>query len=155
MILKVFLGSGRILSNGFTKRKKMFVGEGIPVGKGWGLLPQVSPSLPKTFIPVSGRWRSTTGGRRWPILRRAWEGGKSCSGMQKRPVIDRALYIHEGRGQAGRSFLPCCCIDPFHAEQPGKTACPGDRMTRGILASCKKSVQTRGARSVSDRAPLV
>lgn len=76
-------------------------GEGNPFGKGFSLSPHAPLSLPKTFVPVSGRWCSATGGRRCPVPRMAWEGGKFCSGMQKRPVILTGRFLQwQGRNGA-------------------------------------------------------
>lgn len=110
-------------------------GEGNPFGKGFSLSPHAPLSLPKTFVPVSGRWCSATGGRRWPVPRMAWEGGNFCSGLQKAPGhFDRALFAVAGPG-AGRVFSTGCHIVPFG--QSWSVDDPRDRMARGVLSPAR------------------
>lgn len=110
-------------------------GEGNPFGKGFSLSPHAPLSLPKTFVPVSGRWCSATGGRRCPVPRMAWEGGKFCLGMQKAPGhFDRALFAVTGPG-AGRVFSTGCHIVPFG--QSWSVDDPRDRMARGVLSPAR------------------
>ena len=110
-------------------------GEGNPFGKGFSLSPHAPLSLPKTFVPVSGRWRSATGGRRWAVPRMAWEGGNFCSGMKKAPGhFDRALFAVAGPG-AGRVFSTGCHIVPFG--QSWSVDDPRDRMARGVLSPAR------------------
>ena len=126
-------------------------GEGNPFGKGFSLSPHAPLSLPKTFVPVFGRWCSATGGRRWAVPRMAWEGGKFCSAMQKRPVkMTGRFCIHRVRGRAGlASFTACHVIHlgSWRADIQGQD-------DAGYFVSCK-NVQMRGGRSVSGRAPRI
>lgn len=128
-------------------------GEGNPFGKGFSLSPHAPLSLPKTFVPVSGRWRSATGGRRWAVSRRAW--GRTVRSVwfkhKKRPVVSTGRFcIHRARGRAGlASFTACHAIHlgRWRADIQGQD-------DAGYFVACK-NVQTRGARSGTDRAPLV
>ena len=126
-------------------------GEGNPFGKGFSLSPHAPLSLPKTFVPVSGRWRSATGGRRWAVPRMAWEGGKFCSAMQKRPVkMTGRFCIHRVRGRAGLASFTACHVIHLGSRRADIQG----QDDAGYFVSCK-NVQMRGGRSVSGRAPRI
>ena len=81
----------------------------------------------------------------------AWEGGKFCSAMQKRPVkMTGRFCIHRVRGRAGLASSTACHaihLGSWRADIQGQD-------DAGSFVSCTNG-QTRGARSVSGRAPRI
>ena len=131
-------------------------GDGAPFGKGSSLSPHAPLSLPKTFALVPGRWRNATGGKkdgqspgehggRW----HAWP----CSGIKSARSQRPGAFALAGWGTGQAVFPPLCTMASTWGSRGLRPK--GQEEDCGTPSLPATKVQTRGARSGTDRAPLV
>lgn len=94
--------------------------------------------------------------KRWPVPRRGWRMARvALLRHKKRPVTTTGRFcIGRVGDRAGR--VSSAVYHVVHLGQSGGAAAQGaGGGLRDALVPCSKDVQTRGARSGTDRAPLV
>lgn len=133
----------------------MLRGEGDPFGKGSSLSPHAPSPFPKLLLWSPAGGVTPQAEKRWPVPRRGWRTARlALLRHKKRPVTTTGRFcIGRVGDRAGR--VSSTVYHGVHLGQSGAAVQGAGGGLRDALVPCSKDVQTRGARSVSDRAPLV